>query len=189
MIARIVAPLMTAFGLWLGGCASPETASTAVMLRVDADADVKLAMRALNLRIYREQGGRWDQRLGRAWETDARFAWPAELPIVPADDALRVFEVLVEARASDGRLLAETRAVTGFAPDRITELGLFLESTCFNLNMECQPRGEGEDDCHGPGCKTCRGGECVATRTSSLPDYQGDDSVRVLFRELSAGAR
>lgn len=181
--------VVLAFCAWLGSCASEQTDSTAVMLRMDADEDVKRAMRALTLRIYREQGGRWDQRLGRAWETDARFTWPAELPILPADDTLRVFEVVVEARAADGRLLAGTRAVTTFSPDQITELGLFLESKCLDLDMECQPLTEGQAECHGPTCQTCRGGACVPTRTFTLPVYRAEDSVRVLFQELAARAR
>jgi hypothetical protein len=179
--------------LLLGGCGSNQAGpATAVVLRVDADTGVKGTMRALNVRIYRDEAGQWEQRLSRGWEID-HFGWPAELPIVPADDMLRIFEVVVEARAADGRLLAGTRAVTSFAAGEVTALPLFLSDACAAIATTCEPTASSAlPECHGPSCNTCRLGRCVETEvTTMLQPYRSDEPVRDEFSRSfgAAGSR
>lgn len=197
MRQRLGATLILACSLGLLACGSESADATAVMLRVDADPEIKRTMRALNLRIHRERDGAWEQRLSRGWETDSRFTWPAELPLLPREDMLSVFEVVVEARAADGRRLAGTRAVATFSAHQVTALGLYLEAKCYMLNPDCEPTlapqgldlAVSPDECHGPSCKTCRAGQCVETRTSSLPTYQADEDVRELFERSVESSR
>lgn len=164
------------------GCGSDPAAPTAVMLRVDADTDIKRAMRALTMRIYREDNAVWVERYEQGFEIDSRFKWPAELPLVPQEQPLHPFEVVVEAHSAGGDLLAEARTVTSFSQNEITALGLYLKVQCYMLAMPCQPWVmDSKDYCHGPSCKTCRAGTCVAAGSSILPDYQADEDVRELF--------
>jgi hypothetical protein len=181
-------------GLCLLGCEDEPVESTAVMLRMNADADVKRGMRALALRISRERDGAWEGVIERAWEIDSRFTWPAELPIVPAvDTELRTFEVVVEARGADGHLIAGTRAVTTFEKDEVTALGMFLQVACMNRGDECETPSIGQcpgaepgcKPCRGPDCMTCRAGSCVRTGVSTLPPYDESGDVGELFDDLT----
>lgn len=180
---------MLVCALWSTGCSSEPADATAVVLRLDADPEIKRGTRAMILRIWSERDGKWVKRIERGWESnDGRFVWPAELPIVPLDDTLPRFEVIFEARAADGRNLAGTRAVASFTRGEVTALGLFLKAECYMLPTECEPAlDEMSNECHGPTCKTCRAGRCVETRVSSLPSYRADEAVRELFEASIEG--
>jgi hypothetical protein len=180
-------------GLSSLACDDKPSEPTAVIVRMNADPEVKRGMRALALRISRQREGAWEGVIERAWEIDSRFTWPAELPIAPAlDTELRTFEVVVEARASDGHLIAGTRAVTTFEKDEVTALGVFLQAACMDRGDECDSPSIGEcpgaepacKPCRGPDCMTCRAGRCVRTGVSSLPPYDESLDVGDLFDDL-----
>jgi hypothetical protein len=181
-------------GLSSLACDDKPSEPTAVMVRMNADPEVKRGMRALALRISRQREGSWEGVIERAWEIDSRFTWPAELPIAPAQDTeLRTFEVVVEARASDGHLIAGTRAVTTFEQDEVTALGVFLQAACMERGDECETPSSGEcpgaepecKPCRGPDCMTCRAGRCVRTGISTLPPYDESGDVGELFDDLT----
>jgi hypothetical protein len=176
------------------GCDDKPADPTAVMVRMNADPEVKRGMRALALRISRQRDGLWEGVIERAWEIDSRFTWPAELPVSPAvDTELRTFEVVVEARGSDGHLIAGTRAVTTFQKDAVTALGVFLQTACMNRGDECETPSVGQcpgdepacKPCRGPDCTTCRAGRCVRTGVSTLPPYDESGDVGDLFDDLT----
>jgi hypothetical protein len=185
-------------GLWLLGCESQPSAATAVIVRMDGDAEVKRGMRALALRIARERDGAWEGVIDRAWEIDPRFTWPAELPIVPMAAAeLRTFEVVVEARGADGHVIAGTRAVTTFVKDEVTALGMFLQVACMERGEECETPSIGQcpgdepacKPCRGSACMTCRAGRCVRAGESTLPPYDESQDVGELFDQLTKNTR
>ena len=190
--------LRTTLGLIAGlaslGCEDRPSEPTAVIVRMNADPEVKRGMRALALRISRQREGAWEGVIERASEIDSRFTWPAELPIAPAEDTeLRTFEVVVEARASDGHLIAGTRAVTTFEKDQVTALGVLLQAACMNRSDECETPSTGDcpgaepacKPCRGPDCMTCRAGLCVRTGVSTLPPYDQSGDVGDLFDDLT----
>jgi hypothetical protein len=194
----VPAALALIAGLWALGCESEPGEATAVIVRMNADAEVKRGMRALALRISRQSGGSWEGVIERAWEIDTRFIWPAELPIVPiADTELRTFEVVVEGRGADGHLIAGTRAVTTFVKDEVTALGVWLQMACMERGDECETPSVGQcpgaepacKPCRGPDCMTCRAGRCVRTGFSTLPAYDESGDVGELFDDLTKNTR
>ena len=96
--------------------------------------------------------------------------WPVEIPITPRspdDDSAR-FEVVVQA-LEDGRVLAETRAITAFKPKAHRTLKVRL----FGCPGQAPGYTCAELDCQGEGCKVCAAnGECVSV-TQIDPTLRG----------------
>jgi hypothetical protein len=186
-------PLSLIVSLSFFGCQSQQDDWTAVMVQMDADVEIKRAMRALALRIAHLDGASWRGVIDRAWEVDTRFEWPAELPIVPDGEQLRLFEVVVEARGADGRMIAGTRAVTSFDAAQVTTLAMFLEAACMARGEECESEpecvGSNCQPCRGPDCTTCRGGECVAAGLSPVGAYPAAQSVREAFTRTTSDTK
>lgn len=160
------------------GCTVEEkvTSRTQVMLTIDTSTDqLRGKIEQLRVRLHANlKGDDWEAG-SRADFAASELTWPVELPVIPRGSPYidRPWEVVVEALAK-GRVIAETRAVTGFALNEQVVLTLRL-AACEGERPVCA-----SDDCHGPGCLVCRMGSCVETGKtppSELPGWMVEDAA------------
>jgi endo-1,4-beta-D-glucanase Y len=157
--------------LALLGCEGPLGA-TQVMVRVRTTSDVEPSLSALRVRLATRKGASWSGRPSTEIPLDG-LSWPIDLPVLragdQADDA--EFEIVVEGLDAAGARIVETRAVTGFAPQREKLLELLL-TACDGPEPDSACLAY--EGCHGERCASCdelgRCGLASVAPASSLPD-------------------
>lgn len=123
-----IAALALALG-FLASCAPRPR--TEVMVRVFADTAVAAEARRLAVRVFEGP-----EATGEPFSDDVGteltpLTYPVRIALVPREgDASRTYRVEVDALDVAGGVLARTRVVSGFVPQRTLQLDLRLESCC-----------------------------------------------------------
>jgi hypothetical protein len=169
--------------LLLGACRPKveQVPATQVVVRIEADPEVRAVLAQLRVRTASEQNGRWVER-NRKTFAQAALKWPVDIVLTPRmeSEADRPFEVIVEALRADERVLVQARVLTAFVLRETRVLPLQL-ARCGDqsLGFLCDT-----EECLGPECETCVNGRCASTpfvRPESLapftPPGDADDDV------------
>jgi hypothetical protein len=158
--------------LVLAGCPEvTEVAATQTTVQIGIDAELLAVTQMLRVRTAAQQGGSWVPRNDKSFDVEA-LKWPVEIVVLPRSEAQadEPFDVVVEALAQDGGVLAQARARSGFALRQQRTLGLRL-SRC-----GARPFGfvcEHDPNCFGPTCATCVDASCVETPFTDPLDLPG----------------
>src|SRR5262245_24775950 len=110
--------------LALFACEAPLGA-TQVMVRVRTTSDVQPLLATLRVRLFTRSGASWRERPATEIALGG-LSWPIDLPVLPAHDQGKSteFEIVIEGLDAHGDRFVETRAITGFTPQRETLLEL-----------------------------------------------------------------
>lgn len=144
--------------LALASCTSPRTQ---VMVLVEAEAEVRLYTRDVEIRIW--GGPNVSELSDRPPFTITNPQFPIRVPIVPENnDASRVFRIEAVALDDDGDPIAVTRATSGFVEGRTLALTIVLYDSCIDVDCSTLESTCGE------------AGGCVPNdvEAGSLPDYE-----------------
>jgi hypothetical protein len=142
-------------------------APTQIMLRI-ASTDETLLEGLTHVRasVSLREGDTWKKPVVATLAKDA-LRWPVDIPILPrvSADALKQFEVVVEALAGD-EVLAQGRAVTSFVPNerRVLEMWLYA-CAVHEESFVCADTG-----CHGETCTACTMSGICAPVGVTTPD-------------------
>ncbi|HEX6240187.1 MAG TPA: hypothetical protein VFZ61_04820 [Polyangiales bacterium] len=171
---------------------SAETveAPTQIMLRVSADPGLRAQLGALRVSVALREGNDFRAPVQKVF-AGADLVWPVDIPILPrvSSDAFKEFEIVVDALQGE-RVLAQTRAVSGFVPRDRRVLTLTLYA-CPGPEPVCS-----DPSCSGDSCTVCApNGQCVpVTRVdpSELPPlvvaHDAGSDVRAPDAELEQDA-
>jgi hypothetical protein len=162
---RIPGLVITAATVAMLSCGGDTTTATQVMVRVDAQAQLRASAHYVRLVVRSGQGeaGKWEDRYDKKLSPDTKaIMWPIELSLLPKDgDATRVYEVTATAFDAQDKQIAQVRAISGFVAHKALVLALRFDDECISKAGAC------DDD------ETCRAGHCIDAHVDadSLPEY------------------
>jgi formylglycine-generating enzyme len=161
--------------LWKGcGGDSSSVSATGVELRVQVEPALRNAASGLSVRTSRLRTGRWREETSRTLPAESIRVFPIDLAVKGDErDVEAAVELVVRAVDERGAALAEARAVTSFVPRRIKLLELDLRR-CGDLLCE------GDPNCHGSTCTTCRSNGCESTGFAAgelLSDFDSNAAI------------
>ena len=154
--------LWLALAAMLIACEQSATVVTTTQVLVSlnsTDSALLSSVTTLRVRASLRLGANSWRKAAVTTVSTSGVAWPVDIPVLPrnASEAASQFEVVAEALA-DGRVLAETRAITGFRQGKLLALPL-LFFACPGRDPVCSP------GCLGFECNVCSAqGACDPVR-------------------------